>query len=226
MTTKTRAHPAQVPDTTSLPRVRDAATGCRACELYADATQTVFGESPARAPIVLVGEQPGDVEDKRNRPFVGPAGKLLDRALGEAGIARSEVYLTNAVKHFRWKSTAQGKRRLHEQPAMSHVTACRPWLAAELHLVRPQVLVAMGATAAASLFGNGFRLTQHRGEAMSWPPISGPFAHDETPVAAVLTTIHPSAVLRAQPQNRDEALAGLVSDLALAASLVAHSGTR
>lgn len=205
---------ATVPHTASLSRLAQAAAGCRGCELYADATQTVFGAGPKQARALLVGEQPGDVEDRRGAPFVGPAGKLLDRALLDAGLARDEVYLTNAVKHFRWKSTASGKRRIHQKPDAGHIAACRPWLAAELAAVRPEVVVALGATAAAAVFGPAFRLTQHRGVRLDWP-VNGPLGDAGASVDHVITTLHPSAVLRGG-DSRAQLYDGLVADLRLA----------
>lgn len=208
-----------LPDSTSLTALRAAAAGCRGCDLYERATQTVFGRGPRTARLMLVGEQPGDVEDTEGTAFVGPAGRLLDRALAEADVDAAGAYVTNAVKHFRWKET-RGKRRIHDKPSAAQSTACRPWLAAELGAVRPAVVVALGATAAGSLFGPSFRLTQHRGEPLDWPPPAGDFATDGTPVEAAVATIHPSAVLRAQDEDRDAVYAGLVSDLRLAASLL------
>jgi DNA polymerase len=162
---------------------------------------------------MLVGEQPGDVEDRRGAPFVGPAGGLLDKALADAGIARDATYLTNAVKHFRWKATAGGKRRIHDKPGAVHVSACRPWLAAELDAVRPETVVLLGATAALAVFGPAFRLTQHRGERLDWPD-DGPLGA-RPGVDLVVATIHPSAVLRGG-ERRAEMYDGLVADLSLA----------
>ena len=169
---------------TSLDALRAEAAGCRACPLWQSATQTVFGEGPRLAALMLVGEQPGDHEDLEGRPFVGPAGALLDRALEEAGIERSTVYLTNAVKHFKW--TPKGKRRIHQKPNAAEVEACRPWLEAEIAAVRPTLVVALGAVAAQALLGRGFRVTRHRGEVFPQP--EGP------PITA---TVHPSSILRA-----------------------------
>ena len=202
-----------VPGTTDLDALRDAAAGCEGCDLYADATQTVFGAGTATAALMLVGEQPGDVEDVRGQPFVGPAGALLLRALGAAGLDETPRWTTNAIKHFRF--TQRGKRRLHEKPSAAQSTACRPWLAAELAAVRPRVLVALGATAGASLFGPGFRLGAARGAALSWPPDKGSFAGDPTPIDAAFATLHPSAVLRAPDDEREAAFDGLVADLRL-----------
>lgn len=167
-------------DLTSL---REAARHCKGCPLYASATQTVFGAGPARADVVMVGEQPGDVEDRRGKPFVGPAGRLLDELLAEAGIARQRVYMTNAVKHFKW--TPRGKRRLHGKPNSREILACRPWLEAELEAITPNLLVLLGATAAQSLLGKQFRITKHHGEPLEteWAPWT-------------IATYHPSALLR------------------------------
>lgn len=197
-----------LPDTDRLPELAQAAQGCRGCELYQDATQVVFGRGPATAKLMLVGEQPGDVEDREGEPFVGPAGKLLDKALAEAGIDPGSSYLTNAVKHF--SHTVRGNRRLHQSPKRSHVVACNPWLAAELRAVHPKVLVALGATASQALFGPSFRLSQHRGEILQLPDTTEP---------QVIATIHPSAVLRAG-EDRQPMYAGLVADLRRAAALL------
>jgi uracil-DNA glycosylase family protein len=207
-----------VPATKSLATLTHAAQECEGCELYERATQTVFGRGPADAALVLVGEQPGDVEDVEGEPFVGPAGRLLGSALSDAGIDRDGVYLTNAVKHFRWKPARTGKRRIHDQPAARHVTACLPWLEAELGVVRPHLVVALGAVASKALLGNAFRLSQHRGVVQSWPPDGGPFADSALPVVGVVATNHPSAILRAQGSDRATMYDGLVSDLRLAAA--------
>jgi uracil-DNA glycosylase family protein len=201
-----------LPESSSLTALREAARSCRGCDLYERATQTVFGRGPRTAALMLVGEQPGDVEDTEGTAFVGPAGRLLDRALTDAGLEDADLYVTNAVKHFRWKES-RGKRRIHDKPSAAQATACRPWLAAELHAVKPEVVLALGATAAGSLFGPQFRLTQHRGERLPWPPETGDFAGDPTPIRAALASIHPSAVLRAPDDERDAAYAGLVADL-------------
>ena len=191
----------------TLPTLREAAQGCRGCQLYKDATQAVFGEGTRNAAVMLVGEQPGDQEDKAGRPFVGPAGKLLDRALEEAGIDRRSAYVTNAVKHFKWE--ARGKRRIHAKPSWSEVAACRPWLEAELAVVKPKVLVLLGAVAAQGLLGKQFRVTKQRGELV------------DSPLAPYVTaTIHPSAILRGEPEDRERALAGLVADLRRVAELL------
>lgn len=209
-----------VPDHASLRGLVDAAASCRGCDLYERASQTVFGSGRARAALMLVGEQPGDAEDRQGKPFVGPAGRLLDRAISEAGIAPSTTYFTNAVKHFRWKPAERGRRRLHEKPTQAQVAACRPWLASELAVVRPGVVVALGATAAGSLFGSGFRLTRERGKVLPWPPGAGPFQDDQSPVRAAVATIHPSAVLRAPDADRADTYAGFVHDLTVAADFL------
>jgi uracil-DNA glycosylase len=189
-----------MPDTITMSALREAVQHCEGCPLYANATQAVFGEGTLRSEVMLVGEQPGDQEDRAGAPFVGPAGRVLDRALEEAGIDRSTTYVTNAVKHFKWK--ARGKRRIHDKPTWTEQTACRPWLDSEIALVKPRALVLMGATAAQSLLGKSFRVTQHRGE-----PIESELAE------LVTATIHPSAVLRGE--DREELFAGLVDDLRL-----------
>ncbi len=190
-----------LPKSRSLKRLEEAAEGCRGCELYKDATQVVFGRGRKSAELILVGEQPGDKEDLAGEPFVGPAGRLLDKALAEAGIDRSAAYVTNAVKHFKWKP--QGKRRLHQTPRAGEIEACKPWLQAEVEAVEPQALLAMGATAARSLFGTKVKVTKDRGR-----PLDSPLA----PVAAV--TIHPSALLRLHDHDEREAeFAAFVADL-------------
>ena len=191
-----------VPPTTDLAALREAAAQCRGCPLWEPATQVVFGRGEASARLLLLGEQPGDVEDQKGLPFVGPAGRLLVQALDEAGVDRSDVYVTNAVKHF--KFVARGKRRIHATPDRWEAEACRPWLHAELAAVRPELVVLLGATAAKSVFGPSFRVTQSRGVVLEWPEPDGPRA---------VATIHPSAVLRAE--DRDAALAGLVTDLSV-----------
>ena len=192
----------------SLTSLRDEAAGCRACPLWEHATQTVFGEGPASARMLLAGEQPGDVEDREGRPFVGPAGRVLADALAETGIDRGDVYVTNVVKHFKWK--ARGKRRIHQKPNAAEVAACRPWLEAELAAVAPDVLVLLGATAAQALLGSGFRVTKQRGV---------PVASDLAP--HVLATVHPSSILRAPDEAaRREAYSGFVADLRSARELL------
>jgi DNA polymerase len=191
-----------------LEALRKAAERCQACDLYRNATQTVFGEGRARAWLMLVGEQPGDREDQTGAPFVGPAGEMLDRALEEAGIDRRSVYLTNVVKHFKWKP--RGKRRIHQKPDREEIDACRPWLDAELRRVEPRAIVCLGATAAQALINRSFRVTQQHG--VLQPSSLGP------PIAA---TVHPSSVLRApDSESRRAAYAGLVSDLERIATAV------
>ena len=193
-----------VPQRPTVERLARAATECRGCELWEPATQVVPGSGPATARLVLVGEQPGDQEDRQGAPFVGPAGRVLDDALGESGIARDEVFLTNAVKHFRFEQ--RGKRRIHQKPDLAHMVACHPWLAAELGVVEPDVVVALGATAGRAVLGRTVRVGAERGSLLA--------ADDGPPV--VLTT-HPSAVLRLRGRDGyDEAFAGLVSDLVVA----------
>lgn len=203
-----------VPASTDLAGLVAAATGCRGCHLYENATQTVFGEGSATARVVLIGEQPGDVEDRQGRPFVGPAGKLLDRALEEAGIDRRSAYVTNSVKHFKFTMAANGKRRIHATPDAVEIGACRPWLTAELALLNPEAVVCLGATAARAIFGAAFRVTKSRGTLLPWP------AQEEDGVQApyALATIHPSAVLRAD--DRDAAYAGLLDDLLVVAKVL------
>jgi uracil-DNA glycosylase family protein len=189
-----------LPETLSLDGLRDAAAGCKGCHLWEVGRQTVFGEGSPGAEIMFVGEQPGDQEDRIGRPFVGPAGRLFDQALEAAGINRSQTYVTNAVKHFKWK--ARGKRRIHQKPSWAEMTACRPWLEAELKVVEPRVLVLLGATAAQSLLGRQFRVTQNRRKLV------------ESDLAeAVTATIHPSAILRGEPEQRESELATFVDDL-------------
>jgi DNA polymerase len=199
-----------LPPHPSLPALRDAVQGCRGCDLYRDATQAVFGEGPAEAGLMFVGEQPGDQEDLSGRPFVGPAGKLFDQALAEAGIDRKRAYVTNVVKHFKWQ--ARGKRRIHQKPNWAEMTACRPWLEAELAAVEPSVLVCLGATAAQALLGRQFRVTKQRGV-----PVESDLA------SHVLATIHPSAILRADDADRDKEYAAFVDDLRKVRSLAASA---
>jgi uracil-DNA glycosylase family protein len=201
-----------VPGTADLERLREAARSCRGCGLYADATQTVFGDGPSRAKVLMIGEQPGDREDLAGEPFVGPAGRLLDRALADAGIDRDEVYVTNAVKHFKFARAARGKQRIHKKPSRTEVVACRPWLVAELAAVRPCLAIVLGATAAQSLLGPSFKVTQHRGAVLDAPAEFG--GHPEH----VLATVHPSSVLRAP--DRTAAYQDLVADLRAAAPLL------
>lgn len=206
-----------IPGTTALDGLADAVQGCRGCDLFRDATQAVFGAGPATATMMLVGEQPGDREDREGQPFVGPAGRLLDDALLAAEVARDQVYLTNAVKHFKFTRAAGQKRRIHKTPSRTEVVACRPWLFAELGVVQPDVLVLLGATAAKSLMGNDFRLSAHRGEVLRMPASTVPADHRDPDV---VVSIHPSAVLRAPREDRADAYDGLVADLRLAVSLL------
>jgi uracil-DNA glycosylase family protein len=196
----------------SLDDLRTAAAGCHGCDLYQDATQTVFGRGDAHARVVFVGEQPGDIEDKHGLPFVGPAGHLLRRAVDDAGLDPAHIYITNAVKHFRFE--LRGKRRLHQTPDRTHIVACRPWLVAEFAQLHPEIVVVLGATAAKALLGPAFRVTRSRGVLLPWPDSAE--RPEDFPVdpALLLATIHPSAVLRAD--DRDSAYAGLVADLTVA----------
>ena len=188
-----------------LDALRREAASCTRCELYEPATQTVFGEGPPTAWLMLVGEQPGDKEDIAGKPFVGPAGRILDTALERAGIARAEVYLTNAVKHFRFER--RGNRRLHKTPGVTHIRACRPWLDCELAAVRPDAVATLGAIAAKALLGPKFRLTSQRGQVLDWEG------------RRLVATVHPSAILRGPVEARGEALAALVADLQVVAAL-------
>ncbi|MFH8487773.1 UdgX family uracil-DNA binding protein [Streptomyces longisporoflavus] len=212
-----------VPARGGIPALRRAAADCRGCALYADATQTVFGAGRARARVMLVGEQPGDQEDKAGEPFVGPAGHLLRKVLGEVGIDEEEVYFTNAVKHFKFAPVTEGrKRRIHKAPNLSELTACRPWLDAEVRRVNPELLVALGATAGKSLLGRSFKVTEARGTLLPLAaggdlPLDVEGA-DSDAHRHCLATVHPSAVLRAK--DRREAYAGLVSDLRVAAQFL------
>jgi uracil-DNA glycosylase len=199
-----------LPEELSLPALREAAAGCRGCHLWQVGTQTVFGEGDPGANALFVGEQPGDQEDRAGKPFVGPAGRIFDEALEAAGIDRSSVYVTNAVKHFKWQ--ARGKRRIHQKPNWTEMTACRPWLEAELEVVKPRVLVLLGATAAQTLLGREFRVTQHRGELL------------ESDLAeAVTATVHPSSILRGEPEDREANFAAFVDDLKLVAPLLGQA---
>ncbi|OBH94734.1 UdgX family uracil-DNA binding protein [Mycobacterium sp. E2733] len=196
------------PEQRGLDALRAAAECCRGCQLFADATQTVFGDGNAGAPIMLVGEQPGDQEDLAGEPFVGPAGRLLDRALEDAGIDPGLAYVTNAVKHFKFTRKG-GKRRIHQKPGRTEVVACRPWLIAEIEAVRPQVIVCLGATAAQSLLGADFRVSAQRGREVRLPPS----LVDVDPEPTVVATVHPSAVLRDRSDQHDEAYRLFVDDL-------------
>jgi uracil-DNA glycosylase family protein len=207
-----------VPAGADLDELRAAARGCQGCHLWEDATQTVFSRGGPDARVVMVGEQPGDVEDQRGEPFVGPAGVLLRRAVGDVGIAPEDLYITNAVKHFKFRRT--GKRRIHQTPDRMEITACRPWLLAEFAQLSPQVVVVLGATAAQALLGPSFRVTRQRGELLPWPESAWHPEDFAQPggTAKVLATLHPSAVLRAD--DRDTAYKGLVADLQIVASVL------
>jgi DNA polymerase len=224
--------PAQPPSGVGLDGLRDAAAGCRACELWEPAIQTVFGEGPETARIVFVGEQPGDREDRTGEPFVGPAGRLLDKALADAGIDRRDAYVTNAVKHFRF--TPKGKRRIHQTPGPEHLRACRPWLEAEFEVLKPEVVVCLGATAAKALISPSFRITRDRGQLLPWTPPGlapvrddGQEADDDEPDEGapaqtwMLATTHPSAILRTPDEARDAAYDALVADLRVVAGALA-----
>ena len=202
---------APVPEPRDLDALRDAAAGCQACDLWKTGTQTVFGEGSRDAEVMFVGEQPGDQEDKQGRPFVGPAGRVLDEALEAAGIDRSKVYVTNAVKHFKW--TAQGKRRIHKKPNAEEIAACTPWLQAELESVQPRMLICLGATAAQALLGRTFRVTKDRGRLV------------ESPLAPmVMATVHPSSILRAaDDESRRVEMKRFVEDLQVAADALASA---
>ena len=195
------------PDRASLPKLRETVAGCTACDLYKTGTQTVFGEGTRNAEVMFVGEQPGDQEDLAGKPFVGPAGRLLDEALVGAGIDRKTVYVTNVVKHFKWQ--ARGKRRIHQKPNWSEIAACRPWLDAELAVVEPRVLVCLGATAAQALLGPQFRVTRERGR-----PVESDLA------AHVIATVHPSSILRSDPETREQEYAAFVEDLKVVAQFL------
>jgi uracil-DNA glycosylase family protein len=191
-----------IPRHGSLKALRNAARNCQACDLWRNATQTVFGEGPPRAKIMMIGEQPGNQEDLEGKPFVGPAGKLLDQALLAAGVDRKQVYLTNAVKHFKWEP--RGKRRIHKKPSAKEMDACRPWLEAEIAALQPQIIVCLGATAAQSLLGRDFRVTHHRGEFL-----------DSALAPTVMATVHPSSILRApDEQTRHDEMQRFIADLA------------
>jgi DNA polymerase len=203
------------PGRSTLPGLAEAARGCHGCDLYQHASQTVFGLGPANASVMLVGEQPGDQEDRAGQPFVGPAGRILDDALVQAGVDRAAAYVTNAVKHFKFVPAERGPRRIHKTPAASEIVACRPWLLAEMAVVKPKVLVVLGATAGKALLGSAFTVNRHRGVPLDWPASAPP----EVAAIRLLATIHPSAVLRADDQ--DEAFNGLVRDLSRVPELLA-----
>jgi len=200
-----------LPDRPTLPGLREIAAGCKACDLYKRGTQTVFGEGPPKAELMLVGEQPGDAEDLAGRPFVGPAGRLLDSALEEAGIDRSQVYVTNVVKHFKWEP--RGKRRIHAKPNAAEIGACRVWLEVEIALVKPRVLVCLGATAAQALLGKSFKVSQQRGTVVP------------SPLAPIVSaTVHPSSILRApDDETRREEMRRFVKDLRTIAREISKS---
>ena len=204
-----------IPPRPTLPKLRAAAAGCRGCDLWLDATQTVFGEGAGHAAVMFVGEQPGDQEDRVGRPFVGPAGRLFDEALEAAAIDRDLVYVTNAVKHFKFVRRELVKRRLHKKPNAAEVRACKPWLQEEIRLIAPRLVVALGSTAAQALLGNAFRVTQHRGEVVpsEW---AGP----------VLATVHPSSVLRAPDEYRADARREFFEDIAKVATLLKKTSAR
>jgi uracil-DNA glycosylase family protein len=211
---ETNPAPELVAEGASLDKIREVAAGCRACHLYKDATQTVFGEGPDRASLMLVGEQPGDQEDLSGEPFVGPAGRILDQGLEEAGIPRREVYVTNVVKHFKW--TPRGKKRIHKKPYAEEIKACRPWLDAEIALVKPEVVVCLGATAAQALLGSKFRVTQSRGQFIDWPlePL-------------ITATVHPSSILRApDDETREIEMKLFTRDLTFVASHMKLNGKK
>jgi DNA polymerase len=202
-----------LPSRLSLAELTEAARTCKACDLWKHATQTVFGEGPSTAEIMLVGEQPGDQEDRAGHPFVGPAGKLLERALEQAGIDRSDIYITNVVKHFKWEAASRGKRRIHKKPRQSEIEACRPWLESELEAIRPRVLVCLGASAAQSLLGKDFRVSRDRGKS-----VASPLAPQ------VVATVHPSSILRAQDdESRESQMKSFVEDLKLVARLAKNT---
>jgi DNA polymerase len=199
-----------VPSKPTLPKLRQAASGCKACDLWLKGTQTVFGEGAEHAKVMLIGEQPGDREDIAGHPFVGPAGRLLDEALADAGIDRSEVYVTNVVKHFNWVPAERGKRRIHKKPRYSEIKACRPWLDAEIAVTRPEVIICLGATAAQSLLGKDFRVVRQRGKFVP------------TPLAPyVMATVHPSSILRApDDESRRQQKHDFIADLRVAAAQI------
>ncbi|MGY1723027.1 UdgX family uracil-DNA binding protein [Blastococcus sp. SYSU DS0533] len=215
---------ARPPAGVGLAQLRSAAARCRACELWQDTTQTVFGEGPETARVVFVGEQPGDQEDRKGEPFVGPAGRLLDKALADAGIDRRDSYVTNSVKHF--SHTVKGKRRIHQTPRPEHLRACRPWLEAEFAVLQPEVVVALGATAAKGLISPSFRITRDHGRLLPWTPPGAPApTEDDDEDAAhqtwILATTHPSAILRTPDEARAAAYDALVTDLRTVAGALA-----
>jgi uracil-DNA glycosylase len=203
-----------VPTRPTLPKLREAAAGCKGCELWKLGTQTVFGEGAPHARVMFVGEQPGDQEDKTGKPFVGPAGRILDKGLEAAGINRNDVYVTNAVKHFKWEP--RGKRRIHKKPNQLEINACRPWVEAEVSMVKPEVIVCLGATAAQSLLGKTFRVTQRRGELIQ---------HELAPY--VVATVHPSSILRTPDEaSRHEEMQKFIDDLKSVAAALRRIGSK
>jgi uracil-DNA glycosylase family protein len=200
---------AYMPERITLSSLREAAAGCRGCPLYKTGTQTVFGEGRKDSRIIMIGEQPGDQEDKAGHPFVGPAGRILNDALAEVGIDREEVFVTNAVKHFKWEP--RGTRRIHSKPSAREVQACKPWLSAEMQVVKPEMVVCLGATAAQALMGKDFRITKSRGEIF----------RDTQYAPWLMATVHPSSILRAPPEEREGAYRGFVDDLRVAAHQLA-----
>jgi uracil-DNA glycosylase len=201
-------------DAPSIDALRELARGCRACHLWQRATQTVFGDGSPSARLMMVGEQPGNSEDLEGAPFVGPAGRLLDRALVEAGIERDEVYVTNVVKHFKWRRAPSGKRRIHEKPDRAEVEACYPWLEAEVGRIRPELVVCLGATAAQAVLGSTFRVTKDHGKVI------------DSPLGPALGTVHPSAILRAPDDRRDVLMDQLVTDLRAASRALRRTAGR
>ena len=214
---KRKVDPTSIPDLIpprpTIPSLQESAKDCRACDLWKNATQTVFGEGAQKAAIMLIGEQPGDQEDRIGRPFVGPAGRILDQALAEAGIDRGTVYVTNVVKHFRWTAAERGKRRIHKKPRASEIQACRPWLDAELNVVKPKVVVCLGASAAQALLGKDFRVTRDRGKAIK-----------SSLPALLVATVHPSSILRAlDDESRQNQMKEFVDDLRTVKGLLGGS---
>lgn len=209
-----------LPARRSMASLRSAVQGCEGCDLFRDATQAVMGDGPARPRVVLVGEQPGDSEDREGEPFVGPAGRLLDRALAEAEVDPAVTYETKVVKHFRFERAAGGKRRIHKKPSQGQVDACLPWLGAELHVARPDGVVLLGATAAHAVLGASFRLTAERGRVLDWPDEGAISLPEERRPTWALATVHPSSVLRSRERDRD--FAAFVADLRVVAELLAR----
>jgi DNA polymerase len=203
--------PALVAGGASLDEIAEASKGCTACHLYKNATQTVFGDGSKRATVMFVGEQPGDQEDLQGEPFVGPAGRILDKGLEQAGIDRRKVYITNVVKHFKWMP--KGKRRIHKKPNREEINACRPWLEAEIALVKPKIVVCLGATAAQALLGAAFRVTKERGRFVEW---------DLEP--SITATVHPSSILRADDKSREAEMSAFVQDLKTVAAALGPKG--